>query len=70
MRWMGPSIWTLVPEDVKKAKTQDLFKRDVKKLTLVICSCKLCKEYIRPSYQGTYDFLSFWNTLIVNRILL
>ena len=28
--WMGPSIWNLVPEYIKKAKTLDLFNREVK----------------------------------------
>ena len=45
--WMGPSIWNLVPEDIKKTKTLDLFKEEVKKLTFDNCPCKLCKEYIR-----------------------
>ena len=47
IRWMGPSIWNLVPEDIKKAKTLDLFKKEVKKLTFDSCPCKLCKEYIQ-----------------------
>ena len=42
---MEPSF--LVPDIMKKAKTLDLFKKEVKKLTFDNCPCKLCKEYIQ-----------------------
>ena len=47
IKWMGPSHWNLVPEDMKKAKTVDLLKKEVKCLTFENCPCKVCKEYMK-----------------------
>ena len=44
---MRPYIWNLVPEDIEKAKTLDLFKKEVKTLTFDNYPCKLCKEYLQ-----------------------
>ena len=32
IRWLGPKIWALIPEDVKKVTSLDIFKRKIKEL--------------------------------------
>ena len=44
---MGPIIWNFVPEDMKNAKSLDIFKTQVKCLTFDKCPCKICKQYVQ-----------------------
>ena len=44
---MGPIIWSFVPEDMKNAKSLDIFKTQVKCLTFDKCPCKICKQYVQ-----------------------
>ena len=47
IRGMGPIIWSFVPEDMKNAKSLDVFKTQVKCLTFDKCPCKICKQYVQ-----------------------
>ena len=47
IRRMGPIIWSFVLEDMKNAKSLDLFKTQVKCLTFDKCPCKVCKQYVQ-----------------------
>ena len=47
IRRMGPIIWGLVSEDMKNAKSIEIFKEEVKKLDFEKCPCKICKEYVQ-----------------------
>ena len=47
VRRFGPIIWGLVPEDMKNAKSIEIFKEQVKKLDFDKCPCKICKEYVQ-----------------------
>ena len=35
IRWLGPKIWALIPEEVKKVTSLDIFKLKRKELNLV-----------------------------------
>ena len=45
-RWLGPTIWALIPDDLKNTKTLPAFKSRLKKFNIDNCLCKLCKDYI------------------------
>ena len=45
-RWLGPKIWTLIPDDLKSIKTLTAFKSRLNKINIDNCPCKLCKDYI------------------------
>ena len=47
IRYLGPKIWMLVPDELKKSSTLELFKERVRKLKFEKCPCKLCKTYIK-----------------------
>ena len=46
-RWLGPKIWELIPDNVKRAKSLSAFKNALKKLNIDKCPCKLCRDYIQ-----------------------
>ena len=45
-RYLGPKIWKLVPNELKKLTSLELFKKKVKCLKFEHCPCNLCKDYI------------------------
>ena len=46
IRYLGPKIWKLIPDELKELKSLELFKLKVKSLKFEKCPCKLCKNYI------------------------
>ena len=46
-RYLGPKIWSLVPDDMKHVHSLQLFKKKVKSLKFENCPCNLCKTYIQ-----------------------
>ena len=46
VRYLGPKIWELVPDDMKNAQSLEDFKSKVKSLKFENCPCNLCKNYI------------------------
>ena len=46
IRYLGPKIWKLIPDELKELKSLELFKLKVKSLKFDNCPCKLCKNYI------------------------
>ena len=46
VRYLGPKIWELVPDDMKNAQSLEDFKSKVKILKFENCPCNLCKNYI------------------------
>ena len=44
--YLGPKIWDLIPDDIKKCCTLNGFKQKIKLWTPVSCPCVLCKVYI------------------------
>ena len=43
---LGPRIWNLVPEKLKRFVEIRTFKKEVKKWKPEDCPCRLCKTYI------------------------
>ena len=46
IRYLGPKIWKLVPDELKELTSIELFKKKVKCLKFEHCPCNLCKDYI------------------------
>ena len=46
IRYLGPKIWMLVPDELKELSSLKLFKKNVKSLNFENCPCKLCRNYI------------------------
>ena len=44
--YMGPKIWTIVPESIKQASSLNEFKRKIKSWNPQNCPCRLCKTFI------------------------
>ena len=47
LAFMGPKIWTLIPNKLKSASTLVEFKQKIKKWKPTNCPCRLCKVYIK-----------------------
>ena len=46
IRYMGPKIWQLVPEEIKTSKTIATFKEKIKMWKPIGCTCRLCKTFV------------------------
>ena len=46
IKHLAPQIWELVPQSLKKCKTLNEFKTEIKSWYPDHCSCRLCKTYI------------------------
>ena len=46
LRLLGPQIWALVPDDIKKSKSTSEFKRKIRGWKPNGCPCRICKIYI------------------------
>ena len=44
---LGPKVWKLIPESIKKAKSLNQFKKGIKQWRPSNCPCRLCKIYIK-----------------------
>ena len=58
-RGLGPKIWALIPNELKKNKSLDVFKDGLKKIKLEQCPCNICRVYIDGIYIGTGILLYF-----------
>lgn len=47
LSFLGPKIWELVPEDIKKSESLEIFKNKIKKWVPSGCPCRLCRVYIQ-----------------------
>ena len=47
IRYLGPKIWMLIPDELKESSTVELFKKRVRESKFKKCPCKLCKTYIK-----------------------
>jgi len=52
---LGPKIWTIVPENIKKCKNLYLFRKEIRKWKPNKCPCRLCKTYIKDLGFVTTD---------------
>ena len=46
LAYLGPRIWAIIPDDIKKIPTLTLFKTKIKQWNPDNCPCKLCKTYV------------------------
>ena len=46
VRYIGPKIWELVPNNIKNCDSLSKFRKLIKSWRLESCPCKLCKTYI------------------------
>ena len=46
LSFMGPKICARVPDEFKKIKSLDEFKRKIKQWKPVKCPCRICKTYV------------------------
>ena len=43
---IGPRIWVKVPINLRKIKSLEIFKKNIRNLEIEGCPCSICKEYI------------------------
>ena len=53
---LGPKIWNIVPEDLKKSESLNVFKTKIKKWIPGDCPCRLC----RPLFKTLVTFNFFF----------
>ena len=46
LNFMGPKIWSLVPNELKEIATLSEFKREIKIWIPQNCPCRMCKTYV------------------------
>ena len=46
IRYLGPKIWELVPQNIKEKDSLASFKTAIKKWRPEKCPCRLCKKYL------------------------
>ena len=46
VRYLGPKIWELVPNNIKDSNSLSKFKKLIKSWKPEACPCRLCKTYI------------------------
>ena len=44
--YLGPKIWNILPEKLKKIEDLEHFKKEIKTWKPDNCPCRLCKDYI------------------------
>ena len=47
IRYLGPKIWKLVPDDFKIMKTTEAFKNELKSFSFENCPCNICRTYVK-----------------------
>ena len=47
LTYLGPKIWNIVPEDIKKSESLNAFKTKIKKWISRDCPRRLCRPYIQ-----------------------
>ena len=45
-RYLGPKIWSLLPEKIRLLPTLSEYKTEVKKFRFENCPCRICKNYV------------------------
>ena len=47
LRYLGPKIWNIIPENVKSSNSLKIFKIKIKKWKPIHCPCRICKIYVK-----------------------
>ena len=56
LTYLGPKIWNIVPEDLKKSESLNVFKTKIKKWIPRDCPCRFC----RPLFKTLVTFNFFF----------
>ena len=46
LTYLGPKIWSQVPNEIKESASLAVFKNKIKNWRPKLCPCKLCKTYM------------------------
>ena len=46
LSFLGPKLWSLIPENIKNSNSLKEFKRQIKTWKTDKCPCRLCKTYV------------------------
>ena len=46
VKFLGPKIWCMVPQNIKKCKSLQEVKKLIKAWKLDACPCRMCKKYV------------------------
>ena len=44
--YLGPKIWNMVPEEMKRRSSLFAFEREIKQWVPNNCPCRICKNYL------------------------
>ena len=47
VRFLGPEMWGILPNDLKNKESVDSFKTVIKRRKPESCPCRLCKTYLQ-----------------------
>ena len=47
LRTLGPKIWNLIPDSIRRSRTLSIFKDKIKQWKPINCPCRLCKTFIK-----------------------
>ena len=47
LRFMGPKIWGIIPNSIKKASSLSIFKNKIKNWVPEDCPFRLCEDYVQ-----------------------
>ena len=47
LRMLGPKIWNLIPDSIRKSPALSIFKWNIKQWKPHKCPCRLCKNFIK-----------------------
>ena len=61
--FIDPKIWSLVPDNIKHAKSLSEFKTKIRDWEPVRCKCRLCKTFIPNRFFMNYYFFRQLQTL-------
>ena len=46
VKYLGPKIWSILPQELQQAKPLSFFKEGIKNWKPIKCPCKLCKTFV------------------------
>ena len=46
VKFLGPKIWSMVPQNIKNCKSLHEFKKLIKVWKFKTCCCRMCKKYV------------------------
>ena len=46
VKYPGPKIWAIVPQNIKNCKSLQEFKKLIKEWKRKACNCRMCKRYV------------------------